>query len=51
MIELYNKGNLKVYVDSDDFRIIKDNSLLVTITKGTSLHIKINRTYVENTAL
>ena len=47
MRELYNYNNLKVYVDSDDFRIIKDNSLLVTITKGTSLHISINRRCIE----
>lgn len=47
MIELYNKDNLKVYVDSDDFHIIRDNSLLVTITDGASLHIHISRRDTE----
>lgn len=43
MIELYNYNNLKVYVDSDDFRIIRDDSLLVTVIKGSSLYISISR--------
>ena len=48
MIELYNKGNLKVYVDSYDFTIKRDIFDFLTVTNGTSLKIYINRRYIED---
>ncbi len=49
MIELYNKDNLKVYVDSDEYKIFLVNfGNILLLTNYTSLEIRLSKRNIAN---
>lgn len=49
MIELYNKDNLKVYVDSDEYKILLVNfGNILQLTNFTSLEIRLSKRNIAN---